>query len=401
MTHSVVITGFGVVSALGKGVDEMRSRLRLGESALGPTQTLHHPDLQEIHVGEVPDLVLSEGQSRGSALLLASAEEALEGAGLTGGIEGDVILGTTLGGMDRGLPFMQDVLTRGVEKADVALLRDFHPGCQPKGLKRRLRLQGRTLVLNNACSSGTDALGVAFERIRDGRAKRILAGGYDPLCTFVALGFGSLMNVSRTRCRPFDRDRDGLALGEGAALFVLESEEEAQRRGASPQGFVRGFGAASDAYHLTQPNPNGYAIGAAMEQAIQSAGIGPAEVGYINLHGTGTKTNDLSEYQGLVHTFGEHLPSLACSSTKSTTGHALGAAGAVEAAICLIALQEGFLPPNVGLETPDPTMTGLSLVREPRNQAIRFAMSNSLGFGGGASSILLEGPRNRSGGEGP
>jgi 3-oxoacyl-[acyl-carrier-protein] synthase II len=340
--------------------------------------------------GQVHGLSLEEGLSRGSALLLEAAGEALESAGLAPGFEADLVLGTTLGGMERGTVFMRDVLDRGLESADPAVLRDFLPSCQPAVLARRLGVRGRTVLLNDACSSGTDALGVAFERIRSGRADRILAGGYDPLCEFVVSGFASLMNVSRTRCRPFDRGRDGLALGEGASLFVLEGADVAARRGANPIGFLRGFGSASDAHHMTQPNPDGTAIASAMAEALRSAGIGPEAVGYVNLHGTGTKTNDLSEYRGVRTVFGKRLPDLPCSSTKSLMGHALGAAGAVEASLCLMAMAEGFLPPNAGLETLDPEMEGLNIVREPTDAEFSLAMSSSLGFGGGASCVILE-----------
>ncbi|MHC4601064.1 MAG: beta-ketoacyl-[acyl-carrier-protein] synthase family protein, partial [Planctomycetota bacterium] len=304
--------------------------------------------------------------------------------------EADLALGTTLGGMEKGTAFMRDVLDRGLSEADPAVLADFLPVSQPVRLAARMRLRGRHVLVNNACSSGTDALGIAFERIRRGEASRVLAGGYDPLCAFVATGFTSLMNVTKSRCRPFDRDRDGLVLGEGASLMVLEAEGEASRRGVPILGYVRGFGSASDAHHMTQPNPDGHAIAVAMASALRSASIEGRKLGYINLHGTGTKINDLSEYRGVVRVFGEAFEDLDVSSTKPLTGHALGGAGALEAAFCLIASRGGFLPPNLGFENLDPEMPGLKVVRRPTDKVFRFSMSNSLGFGGEASSIVLE-----------
>jgi 3-oxoacyl-[acyl-carrier-protein] synthase II len=198
------------------------------------------------------------------------------------------------------------------------------------------------------------------------------------------------MNVSTNRCRPFDKDRDGLVLGEGAALFVLEAEEGAARRGADVLGYVRGYGAATDAHHMTQPSPEGYAITSAMKQALASAGLAGNDIGYLNLHGTGTKINDMSEYMGVRSVFGEAMEGLDCSSTKALTGHTLGAAGAIEAAFCLLAAAGGFLPPNEGIENPDPEMGGLKIVETSRKKDFTCAMSNSLGFGGEASSVIIE-----------
>jgi 3-oxoacyl-[acyl-carrier-protein] synthase II len=380
----------GVVSSLGRNVDETASALREGRSGIRAASAFPPPDGEAFHAGVIPELPGLRGLSRGSALLARAAREAADQARLAPGFEADLILGTTLGGMEKGTAYMREVLHRSLSEANPALLADFLPASQPVRLALRLGLRGRHLVVNNACSSGTDALGIAFERIGRGEAHRILAGGYDPLCSFVATGFTSLMNVTKTRCRPFDRDRDGLVLGEGAALLVLEAEGEAARRGAPILGYVRGFGSASDAHHMTQPNPDGHAIGVAMAQALHSADLEAKDVGYVNLHGTGTGVNDLSEYRGLVRVFGEAFESLDVSSTKPLTGHTLGGAGALEAALCLIASRGGFLPPNLGFENPDPEMPGLKVVRRPTDKTFPFSMSNSLGFGGEASAVVLE-----------
>jgi len=393
--RDVAVTGFGIVTALGSDASDTESALRKGRSGVGPITLFDASAIPGITAAEVRDLAVPEGLSRGSGLLAAAVEKALDCAGLEGSLDADLVLGTTLGGMERGTAFMREVLEHGPDRADAGLLLDFLPSCQAAGLKERFRLTGRTLLLNNACSSGTDAMGVALERVRSGESDRVLAGGYDPFCEFVLAGFASLMNVTRTRCRPFDRDRDGLVLGEGACILVLEGSETAAARSASPLGYVRGFGAASDAFHMTQPDPGGFGIGEAMKAALESAGLAPGDVGYLNLHGTGTKINDLSEYHGVRTVFGEGMEGLSCGSTKALTGHTLGAAGAVEAAFCLLALRGGFLPPTVGFENADPKMPGLNVTSAPADKRFRFAMSNSLGFGGEASSLVLEGPHRR------
>lgn len=383
----VAVTGFGIVSALGRGVSETEARLRRGECALGPLTVFDPARAPFPLVGEVKDLAVPPGLSRSTALLDVAADEALASAGLPANSPADLLLGTTLGGMEKGTAYLRR-LREGRDDAEV--LADFLPGCQPARLARRLGLGGRVGLLNNACTSSTDALGIGFERIASGRAERVLAGGYDPLCEFVAAGFGSLQNVSKTRCRPFDAGRDGLVLGEGAALFVLEAADAARERGAEVMALVTGYGAAADAFHMTLPGTDGFAVARSLERALARAGRNPRDLDYINLHGTGTKANDLSEYAGLREVFGDALPALACSSTKGATGHTLGAAGAVEAAFCLLALRGGFLPANVGLETIDSAFAGLSPVTEPTEGRIRAAASTSLGFGGQGSCLILE-----------
>ena len=386
-----VVTGIGMVSALGTGVDQNLDRLRRSVSGVGPISLFGARDLPVKTAGQVADLPPAPPNvSRGGNLLLRAAREAVRAASLPREDPVDLFLATSLGGMEKGSAYMREVLEKGIEAVDPHLLRDFLPASQPALLASGLGLRGRTALLNNACSSGTDALGMAMERIRDGRTRRAIAGGYDPLCEFVLRGFASLMIVTPSVCRPFDRERNGMVLGEAASVFVVEEESEAQKRGARPLGVLRGFGAANDAHHMTQPNPDGYAIARAMTEALETAGIEPSDVGYLNLHGTGTRINDVSEAHGVRAVFKDAAARLDCSSTKALTGHALAAAGAVEAAFCVLALREGFLPASAGLVDPDPDLPPLGLVRETRNKTFRFAMSNSLGFGGGASALVLE-----------
>jgi 3-oxoacyl-[acyl-carrier-protein] synthase II len=386
---SVAITGLGVVSAIGGSSAETRQALLSGRSGIGPVTIFDPSPYPGRIAAEIPDWETPEELSRGSSLLLAAMEEALAGTGED--LRADLILGTTLGGMERGTAYMERILGGDAPRDAGRLLSDFLPACQLKLAQARFGIQGTCDIVSNACSSGTDAVGLGFERIRAGAAAAAVAGGYDPLCEFVFAGFSSLMVTARGACRPFDRDREGMVLGEGAAVLLLEEEKAAHRRGAKILGLVRGYGAAADAHHLTQPDPAGSGLGRAAAAALESAGVQPGDVGYINLHGTATPYNDIAEYNGLLGVFGTGLASIPASSTKAMTGHTLGAAGAVEAVFCLLAMQEGILPPNLNLENRDSAMEHLRLVTRPGERSgARLSLSNSQGFGGGCGCVLLE-----------
>jgi 3-oxoacyl-[acyl-carrier-protein] synthase II len=249
-------------------------------------------------------------------------------------------------------------------------------------------LSGPITIIANACASGSNAIGQAWETVRSGAADRVLAGGYDALCQSVFAGFDSLQALSTTECRPFGQRRDGLALGEGAAVLALESLESARRRGAEILGELIGYGAATDFHHLTQPHPEGDAALAAMRDACRRAGIGPEEVGYVNAHGTGTPLNDSAEARAINRWAGDSAARMAVSSTKSSVGHLLGAAGAVEAVVCLMVLREQWLPPQQGIETVDPVCQ-FPVVQIPQPAAVNIALSNSFGFGGANATLLF------------
>jgi 3-oxoacyl-[acyl-carrier-protein] synthase II len=247
---------------------------------------------------------------------------------------------------------------------------------------------GPVIIIPNACASGANALGHAFELVRSGYAPRALTGGYDALSQLVFSGFDSLQALSPTCCRPFDAERDGLALGEGAAVFAIETLESAQERRARILGELVGYGCTTDAHHLTQPHPEGNAAFEAMTSACCSAGLRPEQIGYLNAHGTGTVLNDRAEALAINRWAGDAVSQLPVSSTKSAIGHLLGAAGAVEAAVCLMALLEQWLPPTSTLRTPDPAAS-FRLVRQPANARFEYALTNSFGFGGSNASLVL------------
>jgi 3-oxoacyl-[acyl-carrier-protein] synthase II len=249
-------------------------------------------------------------------------------------------------------------------------------------------LDGPLAFIANACASGANAIGHAFELVRHGQARRVLTGGYDGLSQLVFSGFDSLQALSPTQCRPFDANRDGLALGEGAAVLALETFEDARRRGARILAEIVGYGASTDSHHLTQPHPQGDAAYAAMSAACQDAGVEPGQIQYINAHGTGTPLNDSAEAAAINRWAGPCAANIPVSSTKAGIGHLLGAAGAAEAVVCLMALAEGWLPPTTTIRNVEPACV-FPVVREPMDAQVEYALTNSFGFGGANATLIF------------
>jgi 3-oxoacyl-[acyl-carrier-protein] synthase II len=240
-------------------------------------------------------------------------------------------------------------------------------------------------IIANACASGTNAIGHAFECIRSGRYQRVMAGGYDAISELVFVGFDSLQASTPELCRPFDRERTGMVLGEGAAILFLENLEAAQARGARILAEITGYGISTDNHHLTQPNPSGSGPRQAMEGALRRAGIGAGEVDYINAHGTATPFNDAAEGKAIAELF-KGVP---VSSTKGMMGHSLGAAGAIEAVISILALQHQLLPPNINFRAGDTELDLNIIANNARSGPVRTVLSNSFGFGGTNASVIL------------
>jgi 3-oxoacyl-[acyl-carrier-protein] synthase II len=251
-----------------------------------------------------------------------------------------------------------------------------------------LGFDGPITIISNACASGSNAIGHAWDLIRRGQAERVLAGGYDALSELVFSGFDALQALSPTVCRPFDARRDGLALGEGAAVVTLETLAGASRRGATILGEIIGYGTGIDQHHLTQPHPQGDAALSAMRLACEAARVTPADIDYVNAHGTGTVLNDSAEALAIRRWAGDRAPTLAVSSTKASIGHLLGAAGAVEAVVCLMALGGQWLPAQAAFESPDPACN-FPIVHKPRDARVNVALSNSFGFGGVNATLIL------------
>jgi 3-oxoacyl-[acyl-carrier-protein] synthase II len=326
---------------------------------------------------------------RASKMLLLAANEALAQAGWGEGIQLPVVLGTTSGEMALGQSYLRQALESPRQLTRQAT-RIVHYQVQQQGLDLcdAFGISGSVTTISNACASGANAIGHAWETVRAGRAPAALAGGYDALCQLIYAGFDSLQALSPSPCRPFDARRDGLSLGEGAAVLALETLENARRRGAEILGEIAGYGAATDTHHLTQPHPEGRAALAAMNAACACARLSPHQIDYLNAHGTATPQNDATEAAAIARWAGPHAEKISVSSTKAAIGHLLGAAGAVEAVACLMALREQFLPPQMGTAEIDPAVR-FQIIRQPMERKIHTALSNSFGFGGANATLIF------------
>ena len=395
----VVITGAGVITALGQGWKANAQGFRSGRVAMRPV-SLFDVSRQRVKRAaevELPPVLPATHlrrrdlmrMDRASKMLLLAAHEAWHQAGWAPSDDLPLVLGTTSGGMSLGQDYYRQAVNMPHSRRKQAT-RILHYQSQRQGLDlaAAFGFHGPITIIANACASGSNAIGHAWELLRRGHAQRVLTGGYDALSHLVFSGFDSLQALSPTQCRPFDAHRDGLALGEGAAVLTLETLEHARRRDAEILGEIIGYGAATDAHHLTQPHPNGDAAFASMSAASAIARIEPAQIGYINAHGTGTPLNDSAEAAAINRWAGKSASSVSVSSTKFSIGHLLGGAGAVEALVCLMALREQWLPPNTTLETPDP-VCAFRLVKEPADVRIEYALSNSFGFGGANATLIL------------
>ncbi len=407
----MVVTGAGVVSALGVGWRANADGFRDGRVAFGPV-TLFDVSRQraktaaEVCLPEIlPKTRLSRRREhrldRASRLLLLATHEAWTQAdwkdrspdsgwaSVPASRELPLVLGTTSGGMRLGEEFYRQAIANPARRrGQPTRVLQYQPQRQGLDLAEAFGFSGPITIIANACASGANAVGHAFELVRSGQTQRALTGGYDALSHLVFAGFDSLQAVSTTQCRPFDAARDGLGLGEGAAMLCLETLHGAQARGAKILGEIVGYGAASDPHHLTQPDPDGDAAFAAMSAACQNAGIQPSQIDYINAHGTGTPLNDAAEALAIRKLLGSGSKRVPVSSTKSSIGHLLGAAGAIEAVVCLMALAEGWLPPTSTSRELDP-LCDFPVVREPTREQPECVLSNSFGFGGANAALLL------------
>jgi len=395
----VVITGAGIITALGKGWAVNEAGFRQGRPAFRPVTLFDASRQRAKTAAEVdlpqqnppPRIPLHEWRrwDRANHLLYHAAQEAWQQAGWESHSPITTVLGTTSAGMARGEEYFRHATTQPHQfRGQPGRGLHYQAQRQALNVQKALGFHGPTIFIANACASGANAIGHAFDLIRCGLAERILTGGYDAISQLVFCGFDSLQSLSTTQCRPFDRRRDGLALGEGAAILALETEASARRRGAQILGEIAGYGASTDVHHLTQPHPEGNAALQAMQEATQTAGITPEQIGYINAHGTGTPLNDSAEAAAIQRWAGSPAKLPRVSSTKGVIGHLLGAAGAVEAVICLMALHGQWLPPNAGWEESDPACN-LPIVTKPEDATFEYALSNSFGFGGANASLVL------------
>jgi 3-oxoacyl-[acyl-carrier-protein] synthase I len=374
-SEGIFITGLGIISPLGRGRLSTVNSLKNSVSGIRTINLFDVAADQLMPVaGVAAPFEIENGVPRTHALALAAAKDAMEGHECT---PDAIIIGVTTGGMPK-----SEVLLRSGEKSPEEYI--YHgAGTVASYLAERFSCPGPAFTIPTACSSGTVAIKIALELIRNGKADRVLAGGADALCIFTYFGFLSLQLIDAKGARPLDRDRAGISLGEGAAMFLIERAKN------PPPGSIAqvlGGGISCDAYHPTAPHPTGDGALQAMRDAIVDAGIHAADIGYINLHGTATRDNDASEAMALKTLFGDHVPPL--SSTKGMTGHSLGAAGAVECAISSLSVSEGLIPGNIGCTNLDPSL-GISPILQPESRPVKVALSNSFGFGGNNAAVVI------------
>ncbi len=404
----VVVTGIGCVTPLGPDAAASWGAALAGHSAVGPIQRFDPRDLAVRIAAEAPDPLLPgdlppkqvRRLDRAVRFAVAATEEALRDAELAPGrLDGErcgVVIGSGIGGIETLLANHRALLEGGPRRVSPFLIPMAIANMASGYLSIRYGLRGPNLCPASACASGAHALGEALRVLERGEADVVLAGGTEaaiqPLVVagFAAMRALSTRNAAPARAsRPFDADRDGFVLGEGAGVLVLEAEEHARRRGARVRARLLGYAASADAADLASPAEDGSGARRAMQGALRDAGCGPEAVGYLNAHATGTPAGDRIEAAAIRAVFGAHADQLPVSSTKSMTGHLLGAAGAVEAVWCVLALETGWLPPTVNLDRPDPECALDHVAHKARLQAVRVAVSNSFGFGGTNASLVL------------
>ncbi len=405
----MAVTGLGVLSPLGCGVEANWRALLAGRSGIGPITRFATEGMAVQIAGEIPDFDPERWLERRDHKKtdrfiqygLAAATMAMEDADLVVdealAPRAGCIVGVGIGGLETIEHTMRTYLESGPRRLSPFFIPKLIGNLAPGWISMRFGLRGPNYAATSACASGTHAIGEAFRAIRDGYMDCAIAGGAEaPLTPLGVLGF-SVMRALSTRndeperaSRPFDRGRDGFVVGEGAGMLVLEEWQAAERRGARIHGEIIGYGASADAFHITQPAPEGRGAVDCMRAALADADIEPQAVGYINAHGTSTPFNDANETFAIKLVFGEHATRLAVSSTKSMTGHLLGAAGGVEAVYSILALREGLLPPTINYEDPDPDCDLDYVPGQARRAAIEVALSNSFGFGGTNASLVLK-----------
>jgi nodulation protein E len=405
----VAITGIGIVSPFGRGKAATLEALREGRSGIRRIESIDATPLNCRIAGEVPAAAhegLEKGHDRFTRFALLAAEEAAEQASYaTLGLDParvGVLIGTGLGGCETLDAGYRRVYGEGLPRVQPMTIAWSMYNAATSAVSTRYQAQGVSYAVVSACASSAHAIGLAAQAIRGGQADAMFAGGADAPLTYGIIRAWESMRVlaidnehPEAACRPFSADRKGLVLAEGAAVFVLESFDHAQSRGQRILGEILGFGATSDAGHVTDPSADGAAR--AMAMAIADARITPADVEYVNAHGTATRANDATETAAIKDVFGKHASRLPVSSTKSMHGHAMGASGAIEIASSLVALDAGFLPPTINLDFPDPACDLDYVPNTARETGARIFLSNSFGFGGMNAVVAVRSGGMRNG----
>jgi 3-oxoacyl-[acyl-carrier-protein] synthase II len=408
----VVVTGTGLISALGTGTEKNWQAMLAGKSGIGLVTRFELGKIDARIAGEVkdfePEQFIDRREVRRMDLYaqyaLAAAEMAVKESGIPIGPDAPhgyapekvgVIVGSGIGGISSLEEQHRKGLEKGFDRLSPFFIIQMIINMAPGLISMRYNCKGPNWAPVSACATSAHAIGEAWKSIRLGETDAVIAGGAEAAITQLGLGGFSVMKALSTRnddpataSRPFDKDRDGFVMGEGAGILVLEELEAAKKRGAKILAELVGYGANSDAYHVTQPAPEGEGAARCMRLALQSAGMRPDEVGYINAHGTSTPFNDANETKAIKNVFGDHARKLAVSSTKSMTGHMLGAAGGAEGVVSALVLSRNVIPPTINYTTPDPDCDLDYVPNQAREARVNAVMSNSFGFGG-TNAVLV------------
>ena len=409
MHDRVVVTGIGMVSPLGLDRETSWANLKAGKSGIDQIKSFDTEGFQTTIAAEVTDFDPESYVGRKEArrmdrfvqLATAATLEAMEHGRVTvnsaNGERTSVMIASGIGGIITLSQQQEVLLDKGPSRISPFLVPMMLPDMASGRVSMLVGAKGPNYSTVSACSSAADTLGQAFEAIRRDEVDMVLAGGAEAaICPIGVAGFNACQALSKrnddpTRAsRPFDAERDGFVLGEGAAVLVLESLESAERRGVEPMAELAGYGATADAYHITQPAPEGEGGARAMRRALKQASLQPHEIEYINAHGTSTQLNDKFETMAIKSVFGEEAYNIPISSTKSMVGHLLGASGAVEAAVCALSIADSVITPTTNLEFPDPDCDLDYTPNTARPRPIRTALSNSFGFGGHNASLVFQ-----------
>jgi 3-oxoacyl-[acyl-carrier-protein] synthase II len=408
MKRRVVITGFGLVTPLGIGVEENWSALVAGKSGIAPITKFDASHMITKIAGEVKNFKAEDYVSRKDVnrmdiftlYAMAASRMAVEHANLK--INGNnankvgVFMGTGLGGLNTIERFHRVLLEQGPRKVSPFFIPMLIANMAPGQISIAFGAKGPNVAVETACAAGTHAVGEAFKHIQRGIADVMIAGGVESTVTPLAISGFNAMRALSTRndepqkaSRPFDRDRDGFVMAEGSGIVILEALEHALERGATVHGELIGYGLTGDAFHISAPAPEGEGMARCMQMALDDAGVAPEEVDYINAHGTSTDLNDSFETKAIKTVFGEYSYKLAVSSTKSMTGHLLGGAGGVESVIAVLTIKHGIIPPTINYENQDPECDLDYVPNVARVRPVRTALSNSFGFGGTNAALLF------------
>jgi 3-oxoacyl-[acyl-carrier-protein] synthase II len=403
----IVVTGVGAVTPIGDTVDATWDSMMHGRGGIARITRFDPSPYESQMAGEVKDFDPMKYMDRKDArrtdrfaqLAVAAASQALTDGKVDIAKEPErigVSIATGVGGLETLIEQVLLMEKRGPSRLSPFLVPMLMANAGSAQVSMQFGLKGPNLTHVSACASSAHAIGECAAIIERGQADMMVAGGAEAAVLPLAIGAFSTMHAMSRRnddpehaSRPFDKDRDGFTLSEGGAVVILEEREHAQARGAHIYGELVGYGATADAYHITSPSPEGEGNARSMRMALAGAKLEPTAIDYINAHGTSTQPNDREETAAIKHVFGEHAYKLLVSSTKSMTGHLLGAAGALEAIACLLALRDGRIPPTINYQTPDPALDLDYVPNTPRPKAIKTALSNSMGFGGHNATLIF------------